>query len=1020
MVKFLINRPIAVTMAFIGVLVLGITAASFLPVSLVPDVDIPRITVKIEAPGYSARELEKGTLNNLRMYLMQVNNITEIQSEARDGSGVINMEFNFGTSIDLAYIAVNEQIDKASSSLPKDIPRPVVVKASASDIPVFYLNISLKGNDATTANNSIKNEIDDSFIDLSNFADEIIRRRIEQLPQVAMADMSGRVFTEIVIIPYIDKLNALALPLEKIEQAILKNNITLGNLIIRDKQYQYNVRFGNRLLNEEDIGNIYLNHNNRIWQIKDFCQIITQPQNPVGLTFSNGNAAISIAIIKQADAKMQSLKTELHKLVEYFKQDYPQIEFTITQDQTKLLDYTMSNLSQSLYIGAFLAFLVMFLFLKDYRSPWLIIISIPSALIVSLLGFYLMGISINIISLSGLILCIGLMIDNSIIVIDNISQHRERGNTLDLSCINGANEVFRPLLSSVLTTCSVFIPLIFLGGLTGALFFDQAMAITIGLVVSLVVAMVLLPVYYKLFYKKSTTTKANMLNKINTVNYQKLYSKGFAFVMRNQLFAWIIFIFLLFGTVVLYNISPKERLPGIERNEIVLFIDWNENIHLNENNKRIFSLLEQTKQRIEHSTVYSGRQQFMLGSSKTSNEQQAYIYLKCHSENELNRLINDINSFFGLNYPFATINFNDAENLFDMIFAEQQPPLVVRLRPLNDYGYNSSEYLQKTIVKLQHEFPEINFSEIAVNNYIELLLNTELLALHQADASVVKKVISRAFRQNQLFTIRNSQNIMPVIIGSDNKTTSSILNNYTVTNNSGIEIPLHLLLSQSNASDLKSIIAGTEGEYYPVEMNIAAKNLDYVTKKVQSCLREDNFYEAGFSGNIFSQRELVKELVIIGTVALLLLFFILAAQFESLRMPFIVLLEVPIALFGALIMLQIFGESINIMSMIGIIVMAGITINDSILKIDTINRLISSGMPLLRALITAGHYRLKPILMTSITTILALLPFLFIKGFGGDLQKPLALAVIGGLGLGTFVSLYFIPICYYLFYKKRK
>lgn len=1020
MIKFLIHRPIAVTMAFIGVLVLGITAASFLPVSLVPDVDIPRITVKIEAPGYSARELEKGTLNTLRMYLMQVNNISEINSEARDGSGTINMEFSFGTSIDLAYIAVNEQIDKASSSLPKDVPRPVVIKASASDIPVFYLNISLKSHSLNHSNGSKNHEIDDSFIELSNFADEIIRRRIEQLPQVAMADMSGRVFSEIVIIPNLDKLNALALPLDKIEQAILKNNITLGNLIIRDKQYQYNVRFGNRLLSEDDIGNIYLNHNDRIWQIKDFCQIITQLQNPTGLTFSDGNAAISIAIIKQADAKMQSLKKELHSLVEFFRKDYPQIEFTITQDQTKLLDYTMSSLSQSLYIGAILAFLVMFLFLRDYKSPWLIIISVPSALIISMLGFYLMGISINIISLSGLILCIGLMIDNSIIVIDNITQHRERGKALDLACIDGTNEVFRPLLSSVLTTCSVFIPLIFLGGLTGALFFDQAMAITIGLVVSLAVAMVLLPVYYKLFYNKSNSSKTTILSKINPINYQKLYSKGFAFVMRNQLFTWIIFLILLFGTVVLYNISSKERLPRIERNEIVVWIDWNENIHLNENNKRIFSLLEQIGQRIEHSTVYSGRQQFMLGSSKTTNEQQAYIYFKSSSESELNKLTNDITSFFKLHYPYATFHFDEAENLFDMIFSDQQSPLIVRLRPLNDYGYKSVNFLQITLTKLQEKFPNIKFEEIPVNSYIELLLDIEILALHQVDAGVLKKVISRSFRENQLFTIRNSRNIMPVILGSDTKTINQILNNYTVTNLSGIEIPLKLFIIQSNASDLKSIIAGTEGEYYPVEMNISGKELHEVMKRVQSSLREDNYFEAGFSGSIFSQHELIKELIIIGIVALLLLFFILAAQFESLRMPVIVLLEVPIALFGALLMLRIFGASINIMSMIGMVVMAGITINDSILKIDTINRLRNSGMSLLRALITAGHYRLKPILMTSITTILALLPFLFISGFGGDLQKPLALAVIGGLGLGTFVSLYFIPICYYLFYKKRK
>ena len=1020
MVKFLIHRPIAVTMAFIGILVLGITATTYLPVSLVPDVDIPRITVKVEASGYAARELEKSAINTLRLHLMQVNNLTDIQSEAHDGSAVINLEFRFGTNINLAYIEVNEQIDKASNNLPNDIPRPVVIKASVSDIPVFYLNVSLKDD-----NNFIKTSIENTgistkFIELSNFADEIIRRRIEQLPEVAMADMSGRVHSEIVIIPNMEKLEAINLAVEAIEHAIYNNNINFGNLIIRDKQYQYNVRFGNRLLNEDDIGNIYINHNNRIWQIKDLCEIFTKAQNPSGLVFSDKTPAISIAIIKQADAKMQSLKDELHNLVEYFKQDYPHLEFTITRDQTSLLDYTISNLRQSLYIGALLAFLVMFLFLRDFKSPWLIIISVPSALVVSLLGFYLMGISINIISLSGLILCIGLMIDNSIIVIDNITQHRERGKSLNEACIAGTNEVFRPLLSSVLTTCSVFIPLIFLGGLTGALFFDQAMAVTIGLLVSLAVAMILLPVFYKVFYRNSTPGKTSVLKKINPINYTRLYSIGFKHVMRNQLLAWIVSILLLGGSIFFFYSLNKEQLPGIAKQETVLWIDWNENIHLDENNARIFSILEEISDFVEHSSIYSGRQQFMLSTTQKTHEQQAYIYIKSGSEYELNKLITQVKSYLRANYPYAAFHFTEAENLFDMIFADNQDPFIVRLRPLNDYGYNSVDFLQKTLTKLAEALPEISIDPIPVNKYIELRMNAELMALHRVDAHNLRRTLSRLFRENQLFTIRHSQYVTPVLLGSEDKAFNLILQGGTVTNINDVSIPISALLTHNKASDLKSIVAGVEGEYYPVAMNISRSQLQQYMANIRTILREDNYYEAGFSGSIFSQMELMRELLIIGTIAILLLFFILAAQFESLRMPFIVLLEVPIALFGALLMLKIFGASINIMSVIGMIVMAGITINDSILKIDTINRLRASGMSMIRALITAGHYRLKPILMTTITSILALTPFLFIKGLGGDLQKPLALAVMGGLTLGTFVSLYFIPVCYYLFFRKYK
>lgn len=244
-----------------------------------------------------------------------------------------------------------------------------------------------------------------------------------------------------------------------------------------------------------------------------------------------------MAIIKQSDAKMNDLKASLNILIEALKKDYPHINFSITRDQTKLLDYAINNLFQSLLWGMLLAFVVMFFFLKNITSPLLIGITIPTSIIVCLLFFHLLGISINIISLSGLVLGIGLMIDNSIIVIDNITQYRERGYNLSKACITGTTEVIKPLLSSALTTCAVFIPLVFLSGVSGALFYDQAMAISIGLFISFFVSITLLPVLYRLFHLKKTNTSNKInrfLTKINKVNYADVYEKGFRWVMRKQ------------------------------------------------------------------------------------------------------------------------------------------------------------------------------------------------------------------------------------------------------------------------------------------------------------------------------------------------------------------------------------------------------------------------------------------------------------------------------------------------------
>src|SRR5690606_17507691 len=276
----------------------------------------------------------------------------------------------------------------------------------------------------------------------------------------------------------------------------------------------------------------------RLLQLKDIAIVVEHPQERKGLITHNGKNAVSIAIIKQSDARMGDLKEKLQTLVARFNKDYPSIAFAVTRDQTRLLDYSISNLGENLVWGAILAFTVMFLFLKDFKSPLLIGVSMPASLIISLIFFYLMDISINIISLSGLVLGLGMMIDNSIIVIDNITQHRERGSALVPACVNGTNEVFGPMLSSMLTSCAVFIPLIFLSGIAGALFYDQAVAVAIGHFASLLVGVTLIPVYYRIIYGKGGKAGHPWLNRINMLDYEALYERTFRWVMRHQKTVW--------------------------------------------------------------------------------------------------------------------------------------------------------------------------------------------------------------------------------------------------------------------------------------------------------------------------------------------------------------------------------------------------------------------------------------------------------------------------------------------------
>ena len=1027
MVEFLIKRPIAASMTFIAILVLGVFAMKYIPVSLMPDIDIPEVTVQINLPNTPARELENTVVKPIRRQLMQVAHLADITSETRNESSIILLEFEYGTDIDFAFIEVNEKIDRAMNYLPKTVQRPRAIKASATDIPVFYLNLTTKNPEkqqlGTYANELYP--VSQKFVELGRFASNVIRKRIEQLPEVAMVDMSGLTSSELLILPDYRKMETLGITPQKLKSTIEANNIRLGNLLIRDGQYQYNIRFSSTLGNKTDIENIYLKTDGRLLQLKEIAEVVEHPQKQAGKVTFNGKDAVTFAVIKQSDAQMSGLKDKLNTLVSHFEKDYPGIDFQVTRNQTKLLDYSIDNLGQSLILGTSLAFLIMFLFLKDFKAPLLIGITIPSSLVISMLFFYIIGISINIISLSGIILGVGMMIDNSIIVIDNITQHRERGKTTSLNpvllikyCVNGTNEVFRPMLSSVLTTCSVFIPLIFISGISGALFYDQAMAVTIGLLVSLLVSVTLLPVYYKLFYGRSKRVGENrFLQKINSIDYARLYEKGFRFVMKKQAIAWMLAGLFLFGAWYLYTDLEKSKLPPISKDETLLVIDWNERIHIDENASRANKLVTAMDSWLHENTCLVGKQQFIMDKTSTTGSSEVVIYMKAKSPGGLPGLTVQAASFLQANYPSSRFHFEEVGNIFNMVFPENEAPLVARLRAVNDNGPAQINFLQKQLTKIRSAFSDIAIPGLALYEYTVLNTDQAKLLLYDVAFETIYTKLKSAFNENQLLLITDNQDFVPVVLGDRPAGVRETINRLSVRNKQNELIPLRDLTSETKGQDLKTIVAGKEGEYYPIPFDIEGSQVERVMQKIQKLVNSDRWYEVNFSGGALDNRSLMKELLLILLISLALLYFILASQFESLTLPLIVLIEVPVAVFGAFLALKLGGAGINLMSLIGIIVMSGIIINDSILKIDTINQLQRQGYSLMHALVEAGHRRLKPILMTSLTTILALLPFLFTTGLGSDLQRPLALAVIGGMALGTIVSLYLVPLLYY--YLKR-
>lgn len=1034
MIHYLLRRPIAVFMAFTACFIVGIVTYKTLPISLLPDIAIPEITVQVTSENSSARELENTLMRTLRSQLMQVGRLEDLRSETRDGSGIIRMRFNHGTNTDLAFIEVNEKIDVAMSYLPKETERPRVIKASATDIPVLYLNLvdKIEVDELTRNTNRTALFSSTDFLSLCDFAENVVRRRIEQLPEVAMVDISGLTHKQVQIVPKHYKMDALGMTINDIESALANSNVEPGSMTVREGYYEYNIRFSTVVRTIEDIENIPLRHDGRIMRLKELADIRLIPATESGLTTYNGKRSVSLAIIKQADENMEQMKSALNKTIRSLERSNPNIQFSVSRNQTELLDYTLSNLQQNLTLGFLFILIVAVLFMGGVRSPIVIGVCMVVAIVISFIFFYLFGMSLNIISLSGLILAEGMMVDNAIIVTENITQYRDKGYALEEACARGTNEVITPMLSSSLTTIAVFFPLVFISGIAGAIFYDEAFAVTVGLAASYITGIILLPVLYKIVfgYKLRATSESatssptgwhsSLVDRSSSL-VAIFYDRGIDWVFSHKKLTFVLTLLSFPLCVLMFYLMPKERMPQTSRTELAVYINWNENIHLDDNRKRVEDLERFCKSSVKESSTHIGIQQYLLEKSLVSTT-EAELYLRTATTEQLGTLQLALQKELNEKYPFATVKFHEPKNVFERIFDTNEPDLVVELHNKNKAKQSDMQLLSDMENDINRIAGEKS-TTAAIVQQINLTINREKLLMYGVSYNEIIQQLKTALRDNKIATLRSYQDYLPITVAGGEQTLEGILNRTFVTiepterNMGQHRVPLRTFVTQTLGEDLKTITAGTAGEYIPYTF-AETENAKEITDKVRKAFRGNrDGWEVNFSGAFFSNDRMIDELVIVLFISLLLMYFILTSQFGSFVQPLIVLMEIPIDVGFALVVMYLLGISLNLMSAIGIVVSCGIIVNDSILKLDMINVLRNEGVPLMEAIHTAGSRRLRSIIMTSLTTILAMVPLLFTNDFGSELQKPLSIAMIATMTVGTLVSLFVIPLIYWRIYK---
>lgn len=992
-------------MAYLAFLLLGVYFMFKVPISLLPDIDIPEITVRVSYPSKSAQELEQSVVKELRTQLLQVNGIEDIVSEARDAEAIIRIKFDYGANIDLVFVEVNEKVDMAMASLPRDVARPRVIKASATDLPVFNINIAYADSSAPP----------ERMLELSQLVSKVIRKRVEQLPDVALADLTGALQPEIIIQPNHGKMHALGISTQQIAAAIQQSMLQMASIRYSEGQLVFNVQLEQKISQPADIGQIPVEISGRVFKLNELATIGLRPAQQRGSYMHNGKPTLCVPVIKSTNARMGNLKESVSKLMYQLRAEYPMLELSLTNDQTQILDMSILNLRNSLILGIALAIGVMFLFIGDYRSPVLMGITIPVSLIVGMIFFHLIGISINIVSLSGMILGAGMMIDNAVVVIDNITQWRIRGETLEDAVVKGTNEVITPLLSSMLTTCAVFVPLIFISGTAGAMFFDQAVAIAIGLSASYMVSLTLMPTLYFVIHSKNSQ---KWYDRPSLLSLERPHNIAHHAVFNNKRKSLLLTALLLGITPIVLTQMERRQMPKLTQTAIIANISWGSNINLQENERRCQQLLNAVRNHTSQTSCFIGRQQLLLMRNLDMDESDASLYFTTTASSTVDDIQHHIAEWMSSHYPQCGLNFGYPESAFDRIFPPASADLTVNVASSGGGIVPSVPQIDSIKQLIASKYPQLQTESVPLRTQMQLEINSSALVLNGVSTNAILQSLEVALGTNRVGNLTYEQQVMPIVFADTSNSIRNAIETLYVKNSENSDIPLKSLVTIKQHSNFRGIFGNNTSTFVPLNINGKQDDIAHLHNDLIVADMGNRALSLTYSGEYISSQKQTYEMLGVLLVSVLLLYFILATQFESAIQPIVVLLELPLDIGIGFLALWITGGTINLMSLIGMVVMGGIIINDSILKIDIINRLRKQGVPLMEAINEGGRRRLKAIVMTGLTTTLALVPILFGLDVGSELEQPMAILIMAGMIVGTPISLYIIPLIYWVIYRK--
>jgi multidrug efflux pump subunit AcrB len=917
--KIFINRPTAVLTGLILVLIICVGQFKNVPITLLPVIERNFIRLVIEYPSHSPEDILR-QLQPLITQLESVSGVENIEFSIRETRTMIILQFPFGGDREGLLQEINVRLDISQSALPAFMKRPFIPSEAVEKL--FEMKLVVEGGQ--------------SPLEISGFVKQSLIPRIKQIQGVSFIDVSGIKTDQVQLIIDPIKMASWGIKVEDLSKLLHQEQINIQTLSLSAGRYTY------LLVPEVDtvpIGEIFLVGNIRV---KDVAIINDSNDISEGVHYFNGNRAIVLRIFTNNKARLSSLRKNLQSLIKDL-QTRENIIITVIQDQTKILFSGIDNLAYSISIGGAITFLLFMVFMGDYRLPLIVGFIIPLSIIITIGLFSVFNITINIISLSGITLGLGLLVDNAIILLENIVRYHSKGMCSREACIQGFRDIFGPLLGSNLTTLGIFLPLLIGGGVVGVIFKEEAIVISIIITCSLFLSFILLPVIYHLTFSSQCPNSEGFL-------YKRLCRRfhvwaGWSF--KNQKTTLLIFIvFALLGTFSGFHI-PVTYLPAYENQERMLLFSNKVNL-----NYPSFKFTGHTSELI-------------VGKSGNFLNPDTAPYTLIIT----GPMVKEIADSLKYVYHDEVVVF-PTPTFFSSIFGSDEPEVIIKV------------YSNKPPFKPKHEIAEANYlREPYYNQHVLRLLHLNSRDIDEQYSSLINQT---SVKTSLTFLSGGA----PVFTGVTDR-----------------QIFFNELAFITNSEVHNNIEGDTKGRYSSYVYNLKDFNI-----KGPGFLRMLDKRDIPYtiSGSYHRGKKIQRDLFLMGLTAVFLLFMILVIQFESFVWPLVVMSVIPVGIAGSLGALYLTGQSLNVMSGIGMVAMLGIVVNDAILKVSAIRKC-DSCWPISQILMEAHSIRLKPILMTTGTTVLSCLPMLFFTGIGNELHRALVIAILGGLTSATFAAIFLIP-----------